>query len=83
MALKKNISKLDQYYQRLENHEVDKIKVKHVDKVIDKLVAKEASLIEDIKAAKKPAKKERLTHKLHVVREQIKRGKWLKQEVDR
>lgn len=81
MALKKSIGKLDQYYDRLENGKVGKIKASHVEKVITKLKAKEVALQEDIAAASKDSKKERLTGKLAVVREQIKRSKWLKKEI--
>ncbi len=81
MALTKAIEKLKKYYERLEAGNAKKIKPSHVKKVIDKLTAKEASLIEEIKTTAKPAKKERLEQKLATAREQIERARWLLEKI--
>ena len=77
MTLKNSIGKLDAYYDRLKAKKVDKIKLKHVQKVLDKLKAKQLSLQDELQSAKKAAKKARLQGKLEIVGEQIKRGQWL------
>ena len=77
MALKKSIGKLDAYYERLNNDKAEKIKIGHVEKVIGKLKSKEKSLIAELDDTSKDSKKKRLEGKLAIVREQIKRAKWL------
>lgn len=81
MALKKSIGKLDAYYDRLQDDKAKQIKPGHVEKVLGKLAAKEEALLEDLAKTHKDSKKKRLKGKLDVVREQIKRGKWLLKHV--
>jgi len=81
MGLGKSIGKLDDYYDRLAQNKVSKITPEHVDKVLAKLRAKEAKLQGEIEEATKVTKKERLTDKLAVVREQIQRGEWLRVQI--
>ena len=81
MALKKSIEKLDGYYARLADKKVDKIKPSHVEKVLGKLNAKEAELLAELESVDKESKQDRLKSKLQVVREQIRRGEWLMQEI--
>ena len=81
MAQSKTIEKLKKYYRRLEAGKTEKIKPAHVQKVIDKLTAKEVSLFEDIAETKKASKKERLEKKLAATRKQLDRAKWLMQNL--
>ncbi|PRY25534.1 hypothetical protein CLV78_102714 [Aliiruegeria haliotis] len=81
MALKKTIARLNEYHDRLQGKEAHRIKVSHVDKVIEKLEAKEVDLNRRLEEAKKPGKKERLKAKQKVVRNQIARARWLRKEI--
>ncbi len=83
MALKKSIEKLDTYFGRLASKKVEKIEPSHVEKVLAKLRAKEASLLDELNQAQKESKKERLKSKLKVAREQIGRGEWLMEEISK
>ncbi len=83
MALKKTIARLNDYQDRLKNNEVDRITVKHVEKIIAKLEAKDAELRQRLEEAKKPAKKERLEAKQKVIRDQIARARWLRKQVSK
>jgi Zn-dependent oligopeptidase len=82
MAMTKVIEKLKKYYSRLEAGNAKKIKPSHVEKVIDKLLANERILLEEIATTKKKSKKERLKQKLEATRKQIDRGKWLLKKID-
>jgi translation initiation factor RLI1 len=81
MGLKKNTAKLDDYFERLKQKKVSKIKPEHVENVIEKLKSKERDLLDDIDTAHKAEKAERLRSKLSVVREQLRRGEWLLHEI--
>lgn len=81
MGLKKSTAKLDDYFERLEQNKAAKIKPEHVEKVLEKLQAKERDLLDDLETAQKVDKAERLRSKLNVVREQLRRGEWLLQEI--
>lgn len=81
MGLGKSIEKLDDYFDRLAQNKAGKITPEHVDKVLTKLRAKEDKLRDEIESANKVSKKERLTGKLTVVLEQIKRGEWLRVQI--
>lgn len=81
MGLKKSTAKLDDYFERLEQNKAAKIKPEHVEKVLEKLRAKERDLLDDLETAQKVDKAERLRSKLNVVREQLRRGEWLLQEI--
>jgi uncharacterized protein YaiL (DUF2058 family) len=82
MALAKTIEKLKKYYERLEAGKTGKIKASHVERVIDKLTARENSLREELAAAGKPSKKERLEQKLVATQEQIERARWLLEKIN-
>ncbi|MFD3189724.1 hypothetical protein ACFMPD_05545 [Sedimentitalea sp. HM32M-2] len=82
MGLKKNIEKLDAYFDRLRRQKVEKIKPSHVEKVLLKLRAKETELLTDLETSAKDSKSDRLKTKLTVVREQIRRGEWLMREIE-
>ena len=77
MPLTKAIEKLKKYYRRLEAGKTKKIKPSHVEKVINKLLANERGLLEEIEKTKKASKKKRLEQKLTITREQIDRAQWL------
>ncbi|NDR58780.1 hypothetical protein [Aliiruegeria sabulilitoris] len=81
MALKKTIARLNDYQDRLKSKEVDRIKVGHVEKIIAKLEAKDAELLQRLDEAKKPEKKERLKAKQKIVRNQIARARWLRKQI--
>lgn len=81
MALSEAIEKLKKYYKRFELGKTNKIKPRHVRKVLDKLSAKEVSLLEEIEEAKKPSKKKRLEEKLKTTRKQRDRAQWLLEEI--
>ena len=81
MGLGSSVEKLDAYYDRLAQNKAGKIKPDHVDKVLKKLHGKEDALKADIAETEKVSKKERLEAKLAVVREQIKRGEWLRDKI--
>ena len=77
MVVRKSIDKLDAYYNRLNADKADKIKASHVEAVLDKLQKKLKLLKSEREEAKKDSKKKRIEGKIVVVKEQIKRGKWL------
>lgn len=77
MGIESSIEKLDKYYKRLGKGKAEKIKPSHVEKVIQKLQAKEKLLLEEIEEASKDSKKARLNRKLALVREQQGRARWL------
>ncbi len=81
MQLTKSIEKLKKYYGRLEAGKTKKIKPSHVEKVANKLLAKEHSLLDEIATTKKASKKERLEQKLVTTRKQIDRAKWLLEKI--
>lgn len=81
MVAKKSIGKLNAYFDRLKADKADKIKPSHVDKVIAKLTSKKQALEKELREASKDAKKDRLKGKLAVVEEQLKRGAWLKDNI--
>lgn len=81
MVVRKSISKLDAYYDRLNADKADKIKTSHVEAVLDKLETKLKLLKIERDEAKKDSKKKRLEGKIVVVKEQMKRGKWLLEKI--
>ena len=83
MDSKKLDGKLLEYKERLESGKAAQIKLPHLVKVLDKLLAKEAELEADLAKAKTEQKRSRLERKLVVAREQIARAKWLMNEIDR
>lgn len=83
MALKKTVTKLNEYFDRLKAKEAKRIKVKHVEMVIAKLEVKKAELDNKIDNTKKPERKDRLKRKRKVVREQIARAEYLRREIQK
>ena len=81
MGLKKLAAKIVEYNDRLERGKASKIKPDHVDEVVRKLKAKEASLVAEIAATRDPDKKARLKRKLQVAREHIARADFLLGEI--
>ncbi|PYG31925.1 hypothetical protein [Pelagimonas varians] len=81
MGLERATEKLDKYYSRLESGKAAKIKPSHVMKVIAKLQAKQALLQEELAAADKPSKQDRLENKLVTVGTQLERAHWLLDQI--
>lgn len=82
MKLSRSIEKLAEYYERFRKGKVEKIKLKHVDRVLAKLRSKKTALKEDLKDAKKKEKRKRMTSKLSVIQIQIDRGEWLRTRIE-
>lgn len=81
MALKKITEKLHEHNKRLKQKEAKPIKLKHVEKVIDKLRSKHADLKAELRKATKPSKRDRIRAKLKVVEELQSRADWLLKQV--
>ncbi|QGX99057.1 hypothetical protein EI983_12575 [Roseovarius faecimaris] len=81
MGLHKTVEKLDEYLKRLDQGQVQKIKPSHVEKVIRKLEAKKALLLDELAETGKPDKRERLQAKLGIVHDQLERAHWLQGEI--
>jgi hypothetical protein len=81
MKLSHSIEKLENYYERFRKGKVEKIKLKHVDRVLEKLRSKKASVEKELIDAKKEEKRHRLTRKLSVLKFQIDRGEWLLSQI--
>ena len=82
MGLKKYADKLDDYFERLTQGKVEKIKPSHVEKVISKLQAKKQQLQQEIEKTVKDSKKARLERKVLIANEHIKRAEMLFKEID-
>ncbi len=81
MGLESTIEKLDKYYGRLEQGKARKIEPSHVDKILAKLETKARSLQDELAVTTKKSRKQRLTLKLELVREQQARARWLKDNI--
>ncbi len=81
MKLSHSIEKLKNYFERCRQGKVEKIKLKHVDRVLQKLRSKKASVKKDLIDAKKQEKRKRLKRKLSVLNVQIDRGEWLRGQI--
>jgi hypothetical protein len=81
MGLKKLAAKVAEYNERLEHGKAYEIEPSHVERVLEKLHRKLADLEEELVNTKKADKKVRLTKKLNITREHIKRAEWLLQEI--
>ncbi len=81
MALSKTVEKLDKYYGRLKSGSAKKIKPAHVEKMIDKLKARERDLKDEISTTEKESKKERLERKLLKTQDLTTKAKWLLKEI--
>ncbi len=75
--MNKTEEKLEKYRERLKDGKAHKIKPKHVQKMIDKLKAKEADITDDLTTVSKPEKRERLTKKLATIKHRIEQAEWL------
>ena len=82
MGLEKTIEKLDKYHDRLNKGKAAKIKPSHLQKVADKLTAKEKDLRVELEEATKVDKKERIERKIALVRKQQDRAKWLAEQLE-
>ncbi len=83
MKLSHSIEKLENYYERFRKGKVEKIKLKHVDRVLKKLRTKKASVKKELIDSKKQEKRKRLTRKLSVLKIQIDRGEWLRSQIEK
>lgn len=81
MSIKETAEKLRKYKERLRSGKADKIQPKHVEKVLAKLVAKEAELARELSETSKESKRKRLEHKLETVNELIEKARWLTAQV--
>ncbi len=79
MAYEKLSTKLEEYLARLKAGKASKIKPRDVEKVITKLRARRAELLEAVE--KSPAKAERLNQKLQIADDLIARAEWLLDEL--
>ena len=77
MTMHKTAEKLEKYQHRLQAGKADKIKPKHVDKILDKLSAKESEVAAELAETTKESKRERLEHKQATIRELIEQARWL------
>jgi len=82
MGLKKYASKIDDYFERLTQGKVEKIKASHVEKVIKKLQTKQEQLRDEIEKTTKDSKRARLERKVLFAIEHIKRAEMLLKEID-
>ena len=81
MAISKISKRLDDYVERMKKGRAAKIKAKHVEAALDKLKRRKRALQEELESVRKDEKRARLKRKVRVAREQIKRAKWLLEEV--
>ena len=81
MKLSYSVEKLKDYYKRFRQGKVGKIKLKHVDRVLEKLRTKKTSVKKELIDAKKQEKRKRLKRKLTVLNVQIDRGEWLRSQI--
>lgn len=77
MGLKNLTRKVDEYNDRLSSGKAEQIKPRHVENVLEKLQAREKSLIERIEESDNPSRIGRLERKLKIARQQVKRAEWL------
>ena len=81
MGYEKLSAKLEDYLARMRAGKAHKIKPRDVEKVVAKLRARRAALVEE--GAKTPEKAERLAHKLRMADDLIARSEWLLAELGR
>ncbi len=81
MGFKDIVERLDKYQRRLNDGRAEKIKLHHIEKAIEKLVAKETQLNDELRGATKPEKRERLEEKISTIRAQIDKAKWLAKQI--
>lgn len=78
MALSDLAEKLAEYRERLDAGEADRIAPAHVDRVIAKLEAKRASLVEKLATAIAESERERLERKRAKAEALIEQAQWLR-----
>ncbi|MCC1494705.1 hypothetical protein [Cognatishimia sp. F0-27] len=81
MGLKKLVSKMEEYNERLESGKASKIKPHDVEKVLRKLRAKATDLEAEIASTASADKKARLEGKLQIARTHLERAEWLLKEL--
>jgi hypothetical protein len=78
MALSDLAEKLAEYRARLDAGHADRISPAHVDRVVDKLEAKRARLVEELATATADTERERLERKRAKVETLIEQAHWLR-----
>ncbi|GAB5486273.1 MAG: hypothetical protein Pars93KO_27070 [Parasphingorhabdus sp.] len=81
MGLSSIDKRLEKYQERLAKGKVEKIKPRHIHKVIAKLTTMEAQLTTDLAEMTKPDKRKRFEQKMSTIREQINKAKWLETKI--
>lgn len=81
MPIKDTAEKLEKYQERLRAGKAAKIRPEHVEKILEKLAAKQAEIAAELAGATKQGKRERLEHKLETVEELIEKARWLASQV--
>lgn len=81
MGLSSIVKRLDKYQERLAKGKVEKIKPRHIQKVIAKLTTMEAQLTTELADMTKPDKRKRFEGKVSTIREQIEKAKWLETQI--
>lgn len=81
MGLKKLAAKVAEYNDRLAHGKTAKINPDHVEKVLNKLRAKEAQLGRELGETTDPAKKTRIERKRGIARQHVERAEWLLREI--
>lgn len=77
MPMKETAEKLEKYQDRLRSGKAEKIELKHVEKILEKLTSKKTEITAELAEATKQGKRERLEHKLATVQELIEKARWL------
>jgi len=81
MPIKETAEKLERYQERLRTGKAEKIRPKHVEKILEKLTSKETEITAELTETTKQGKRDRLEHKLATVRELIEKARWLASQV--
>lgn len=81
MGVKKLAVKVAEYHERLKGGKANKIKPRHVEKVLGKLRSKETALRAELDKVASEDRKKRLQHKLEIAQEHISRAEFLLAEI--
>lgn len=81
MALSDHAERLAEYRARLEDGRADRIEPAHVERVIAKLRAKQASLLARLATASAQGERERLQRKLAKAEALIEQACWLREQL--
>ena len=81
MPIKETAEKLEKYQERLRTGKAEKIRPKHVERILNKLTSKEIEITAELAETTKHSKQDRLEHKLATVRELIEKARWLASQV--